>query len=184
MSLYIIRAMSLIIFMACILLPAFGQRATTCGSDPNVNGYSTIEDINLDMQELLVNNTDGNNDGTNSSVFTLCPRTSFSAESGPLVPLLNDTIILCGETGDIGDECTFEGGDVQILLEGELRNVTIQGIGFQGFTGTSIAAYASTASTVVFANCRWTVSMKPFLSSYCKCPELTNDADAIIFRIS
>lgn len=158
---------SLLIFLACILVPAFGQRSSACDTDPDVVGYSTIEDMNLDMQDLVANMTEGDN------VFRLCPRTVFNVIE-PLTPVLNNTIFGCGENNSVEDECVFDGGSVQVLIADILENVSFEGLTFQNFNETSIGAFAPRTSVVAFTNCSWTVSLYCFrkcVVRFCLYPE-------------
>ena len=155
---------SLLIFLACILVTVVGQRSSVCDTDPDVVGYSTIEDMNLDMQDLVANMTDGDN------VFRLCPRTIFIVTE-PLTPIVNNTIFTCGVNNSVEDECVFDGGSEQVLIEAILENVSFEGLTFQNFNETSIGAFAPTTSVVTFTNCIWTVSMccseNVFVASVC-----------------
>lgn len=164
---FLYRTTSLLIFLACILFPAFGQRSSVCDTDPDVVGYSTIEDMNLDMQDLIVNVTDGDN------VFRLCPRTVFNVTE-PLTPILNNSIFACGVNNSVENECVFDGGSVQVLIEEILENVSFEGLTFQNFNETSIGAFAPTTSVVRLTNCIWTVSLYCFgkcVVLFCLYPE-------------
>jgi hypothetical protein len=108
--------------------------------------------MNLDMQDLVANMTDGDN------VFRLCPRTVFNATE-PLTPILNNTIFACGVNSSVEDECVFDGGSVQVLIEEILANVSFEGLTFRNFNETSIGAFAPTTSVVTFTSCLWTVSL-------------------------
>lgn len=153
---------SLLIFLACTLVTVFGQRSSVCDTDPDVVGYSTIEDMNLDMQDLVGDN-----------VFRQFPWTIFIVTE-PLTPIVNNTIFTCGVNNSVEDECVFDGGSEQVLIEAILENVSFEGLTFQNFNETSIGAFAPTTSVVTFTNCIWTVSVCCFrkcVSRFCLYPE-------------
>lgn len=147
------RRIYLRVSLACVLFSiASGQsRTQECFGEGSIEGYKTIEDINLDMEDILM---DGSVPGPYE--FRLCPITTFSVTE-PLRPLLSDCNFVCGAGGE-EEGCIIDGGDEQVVLEGNLFNITFQGIGFQSFQNTSVAARASGNSTVLFDQCDWTVS--------------------------
>ena len=152
-----------------ILCPVVAQGP--CSSDSSVTGYSSISDLNTDMDVELARIEAG---GTPASSyrFILCPDTVFDTSSTPLRPLLDGALFQCGENGSRDNQCTFEGGDVQILIEDSttpgypLRQVAFTGITFVDFksndeeTGTSVAAEASARTTATFEDVSWSVSRK------------------------
>jgi hypothetical protein len=147
MKRFLSNTTTLLIFM----VPVFGQRASNCSMDRDLVGYSTIQDINLDMQEFVANTTGGEN------VFRLCPRTVFNV-SEPLMPILSNATFACGSNNSVEDECIFDGGSVQVMIGDISTNVTFKGLTFRNFSETSIRAFAPKDSVVEFANCIWTVS--------------------------
>ena len=139
-----------------------------CRADPSVVGYSSIAQLNRDMLVEQQRIADG---GTpqDSYLFTLCPFTDFDVTSGPLLPLLDNSMFLCGASGDVGDECTLTGGTAQVRIQDStvpgfpLATVSFTGLTFSGFTtnaagtGASIQAVASTTTTATFTDVRWQV---------------------------
>lgn len=149
------RTANLPFLLTCISLltsKASSQRIQQCFDQGDIVGYTSIEDINLDMEDIVMNGTI-----TGPYQFTLCPLSSFDVVE-PLRPLLSNTTFVCG-TGGVGESCTITGGAQQVVLEGDITGVRLFGIDFENFSNASIAASASGNSTVRLEQCRWRVSM-------------------------
>lgn len=146
---------SLLVLLFCIaiIMPTTNSqqsRQVDCPlQDDVVTGYESIEDMNLDMQDISMNVT-----SSGPYEFVLCPDTTFTIAAEPLRPLLNDCAFVCA-----AEACVFDGGEEQVVLEGDLFNVTFEGIEFQNFANTSIYGKASSNSTVLFDRCTWSVSI-------------------------
>ena len=149
------RTASLLLLLACISLraqKASGQRIQECFEQGSIVGYTSIEDINLDMEDIVMNGTIAG-----PYQFTLCPLSTFEVVE-PLRPLLSNSVFVCG-TGSVGESCTITGGTQQVVLEGDVNDVTLFGLDFENFSNASIAASASGNSTVRLEQCRWRVSI-------------------------
>lgn len=142
------------------------QRIGPCPSDDATFGYSTLEDIRLDIQDEV---TRISNDGAAPQppyIYPLCPQQQFSFQDGdaifpPLEPVLDQSLFVCGVDGT-GMGCEFVGGQIQFLFSQETAlsviNVTFQGISFNGFTETSMEMQGSRDAVMVeFENCSWSV---------------------------
>lgn len=154
------------LLLTCITLftsKASGQRIQQCFDQGDIVGYTSIEDINLDMEDIVMNGTI-----TGPYQFTLCPITTFEVVE-PLRPLLSNSTFVCG-AGGVEEGCIITGGEQQVVLEGDLMDVTLFGITFENFENVSIAASASANSTLLVEQCRWRVStvsgMKHSISMY------------------
>jgi len=161
------RTASLLALLVCTILSAALAQSRTqeCFGDGSIEGYKTIEDMNLDMEDIVTNGTlDG------GYTFRFCPITRFDVVE-PLRPILNDTLFVCGAGGE-EEGCILSGGTEQVTLEGDLFNVTFLGMVFQNFTNTSVSASASGNSTVLFDRCRWSVRIhesRVLLALLCDC---------------
>ena len=76
---------------------AFTRAAQCAAPDEGIVGYSTIDALNLDMEDelsrILVDEGDR---PTTDYIMTLCPG-SISAELGPLKPILDKVVFMCTE---------------------------------------------------------------------------------------
>lgn len=175
----LLRRIRFLALMICIFVSSVSSqtRSQDCFGAGSIQGYKSIEDLNLDMQDIVAS---GN--VTGSFVFTFCPITTFFVVE-PLRPLLSDTLFVCGAGGSPNEECIFDGGQQQVVLEGDLFNVTIFGVDFQNFENTSILGNASTNSTVLFDRCNWRRFLSPFVVDIVPdSPE--NDAMIMVIRES
>lgn len=135
-----------------------------CPQDTALQGYTTITQINRDMQAEL-DLIAGGQPAQMGYTFTLCPDTAFDATEMALTPLLNNATFVCGRSGSSGDNCLIFGGQEQIRIESSTdASVPIEVVGFFGlsfvnFTGTAVAARASSATTANFLDARFLVSV-------------------------
>jgi hypothetical protein len=152
--------------VAFTLLIAFqvtAQSAVDCPNAPGLEGYTSIAAINADMQTELSRIRNGGLP-EDSYTFTMCPNLVFDTSSVALLPVLSNSMFVCGEMGDVGDDCVLFGGDEQIRIEDStvsgyvLERLTFAGLTFADFGGTSIAALASSTTSATFTNSLWTVS--------------------------
>lgn len=135
---------------------AFAQtRTQECFQSRSIEGYKSIEDMNLDMQDIVMKGTI-----SGPYTFTFCPLSTFIVDE-PLRPLLSDSSFVCGTGDDATESCVVRGGQQQVVLQGYLFNVTFKGLDFDNFQNTSVTGNASTNSTALFDRCRWRVSFKP-----------------------
>jgi hypothetical protein len=136
---------------------------TACPNQPSTQGYSSIAAINAAMNADLASIASGKAP-TPPYVFTLCPGTTFDASQTALLPVLSGAVFRCGDSGALSNNCIISGGTTQVSITDSttpgytLQSLQFQGITFEGFTGTSIAALAGNATTASFSDCSWTVS--------------------------
>lgn len=150
----------------------FPPSAQPCPSgDISEPGYTSIEALTEDMNSE-VNRIREGGEPQDTYFLILCPSTTFSTESGPLIPILDGVTFSCGDSGSITQGCVFSGGDENIRIEDsevkgyQLEAMNFKGITFEGFTGDSIISRATArteAPGLVFSDCIWQVRLKAYL---------------------
>jgi hypothetical protein len=132
-----------------------------CPSNPELRGYTSVEDLNADIQtEFLRITTDGGSQ-QDSYFLLLCPDTTFSTEDVELMPKLNKATFSCGESGDVNQNCIFSGGEENVRvrnpgIEGFVFDtMSFVGITFQEFTDQSISLRGAAPTETVFIDCVW-----------------------------
>lgn len=131
----------------------FQQNVVVCRNADGVMGYESIAGINEDMMRELALLA-GGKQPESSYRLILCPNTVFDASNATLTPLLNNVMFLCGENGSRENGCEFRGGTAQVAIEDSIidahkvNTVSIMGLTFTGFTGTSIGGGGSSNVTV------------------------------------
>lgn len=130
--------------------------------------FTTLGAINSEMQTELARIQNGAT-AQESYVYNMCANTFFDAMSEPLQPVLNNAMFVCGDNGSRSNRCVVVGGSQQVMIMDSfvsgypLQEVHFLGITFSGFEtdnqmeGTSIAAFASSATTATFSECTWEV---------------------------
>lgn len=154
-----------------LLLSAPTSRAQTfarqvaCPTDASITGYTSLEDLNLDMGEERDRIASG---GTPSPEynFNLCsdPDTIYDASRGNEINVvLDNTNIFCGGLGASNPSCIVEGGQLQVRIENSevdgypIESAFFQGLTFRDFRGRSIAFLANTPTQANFEDCIWQV---------------------------
>jgi hypothetical protein len=126
-----------------VVVESFGRQIGPAQCNDGITaGYMDIADLRSD---LLTKNGD--------SVVTLCPDAAFDLTVEPLT-ISQSVILKCGEDGSFLNNCTFDGGDHQIIVEGDLASIEFQGLTFQFSEQTSVSILA-TDSSVTFFDCLW-----------------------------
>ena len=151
------------IFQVKAQQPAF-TRQVTCPQNPNITGYTTINAMNLDMQDELTRIAKGGARPPGGYIMNLCPGI-FDATSGPLTPILDGVVFTCGgPNSPPGALCEINGSAQQVNIGDStipgyaINSITFQGITFNGFSrGYSINMQASSPTVVTFQNCVWQV---------------------------
>jgi hypothetical protein len=110
--------------------------------DGETMGYTDITELRND---LLIPEGEG--------VFTLCPDSVFDLTAEPLT-VSHSVVLKCGENGSFFDNCIFEGGKNQVIIEGDLAFIEFHGLIFQLSNQTSILIVAND-SFVTFSECLW-----------------------------
>jgi hypothetical protein len=140
---------------------AFTRAAPCAAPDDGIVGYSTIDALNLDMEDELSRIVDdGGAIPTNDYIMTLCPG-SISAQLGPLRPILDKVVFMCTD----GTECAIdESTTQQVLIQDSaeagytIRSITFMGVTFSGFSGGVSSSVQATEQTVVsYVNSDWQV---------------------------
>lgn len=129
-------------------------------------GYSSIARLNADMGAEL-SRIEGGEQPREMYNFNLCSDTEFDASSdGPILPVLDNTFIMCGPDGSSSNSCLVRGGMRQLeifdsrLPSYEVGTVTIMGVEFSEFKNQSVSAQASSPATVNFRDTKWTVRIR------------------------
>jgi hypothetical protein len=144
----------------------FPPSTENCPQEPDLNGYTSIQALNQDMDMELQRISDGGELPPGQAyVLPLCPRTTFGFDAATvLLPILNRVTFQCGLSGDNEERCVFTGGDEQVRIEDTAVSgypfnfVFFMGVTFEGFQQRSIAAVGSAPTQVTFMNCLWQVS--------------------------
>jgi hypothetical protein len=113
--------------------PAF-SRAAACVPANGIVGYSTIDALNSDMDDVLSRIIDsGGAIPTDDYIMTLCPG-SITFSSGPLRPTLDRVVFTCPD----GLRCNIDGdSNPQVrILDSPDPDYTINAITFTGVTFT------------------------------------------------
>ena len=182
-------------FLCCCIQPVQAQtptpaaftRAAPCENNPAIIGYSTIADLNADMQDEL----DLINIGTSQIrpaeepyFLSLCPGVTFDMRGPtPITPVLNNVHVVCGGNGsgsggpnsnfnnNLPEEaCILDRSGQQLLIQD--IDTTIEGYRLDSFTITQVtfndfrrgastsitAGSAGLPATITFNNCIWQVS--------------------------
>ena len=143
--------------------PAYGQsssftRTAACENEPSLTGYSSITDLNDDMQaelDAINNGTIVPSDTDPPYTFTICPGLTFDMRGPtPIVPVLNNVIINCGGPDSVNPECILDRsaqqmliGDINTNIDGYgLQSITLNGITFNDFRRDTAVQITTTAA--------------------------------------
>jgi hypothetical protein len=115
--------------------------------DGVTTGYNNAADLRADL--LII---------AGAREFTLCPSTVFDLSVDPLV-ISHSVILRCGDataaaSGENSINCILEGGENQIIVEGDISIIELYGLTFQTSTHMSVQV-TTTDSIITFTNCRW-----------------------------
>lgn len=147
---------------------SFQPTTAPCPSNSNIQAYTSVEDINADMDTEVQRIADGGSPPDSYSIV-FCPDMTFDTSQVELMPKLNLATFTCGETGDVNGNCIFSGGSQNIRV----RDVGIDGYIFEtmSFVGFTFQAFTSQAlnlrgigTEAVFRNCVWQVSLVSFVN--------------------
>jgi hypothetical protein len=103
------------------------------------------------------------NDNTGGR-FVICSNTTFQLQDYPdpqITPLQvfgSNITVQCGYTGSREENCTVDGGALQIKIRNTVRDIRFVGLTFTGSTMLSIQAEATPDSLAHFVDCAWMVS--------------------------
>jgi hypothetical protein len=137
----------------------FEPTVAPCSSDSTITGYTSIEDINSDIDTEL-GRIEAGEAPQEMYFLTLCPGT-FDVSSGPLLPRLDQASFSCAGTGNSDDGCIFSGGTEVIRIEDSsiegyiINSINFLGITFTAFTGYSVELLASAPTEAIFMDCLW-----------------------------
>lgn len=163
---------SILLVVLNLSIRSFAQKSGRCQRDENVIGYSSLADINDDMQTELTR-ISGGGEPSESYTFRLCPNTVFDASQTPLTPLLSNAAFVCGADGNRNNNCIVIGGSEQVrIVDSRVPNYVLEKITFLGLTfaefrgndaatGTCVSAVANFQTSAVFLDVSFTVCEKP-----------------------
>lgn len=139
----------------------------SCPSDPSMSGFKSVRDLNLFMLTVW-NYINQGGEIDPPFFFVLCPNTDFSDDV--ILPMLNDTWIICGQDGISTNNCTMKNETHVAIIPREypgvktesLEQVNFFGLTFSESTDVSIAAYGSASAWAYFHDCHWTRNIGNF----------------------
>jgi hypothetical protein len=139
----------------------FQPSTAPCPSNPELTGYTSVEDLNADLDTEFLRITTDVGSQEDSYFLLLCPDTTFSTADVDLLPTLNKATFSCGESGDVNQNCIFSGGKQNIRVrdpdtEGFIFDtMSFVGITFQEFEEQSISLRGRAPTETVFIDCVW-----------------------------
>lgn len=163
------RRIFLAVYVSCwVLETGFGQfpSAAPCPDAAQIQGYTSVADINSDMaeelREIVEENKPQNQGGYD---YLLCPSTTLDV-GDPLLPVLDNVRFICGENGAVTDQCILSGGSQQIVIQNPenvdnsfvFNLVSFVGVTFENFSQRSLSLEADAPLQASFLNCVWQVS--------------------------
>lgn len=86
-----------------------------------------------------------------TSVFVLCPMSTFDLDGSEPLSLRSDTTILCGVDGSLSNSCIINGGTTHFVGNREIVNASVKGVTMVGASGTAVVLKHS--GDVTFENC-------------------------------
>lgn len=149
-----------------------------CPTDDSLMGYTSIKDINLDIQRATNLVTSQSHVPPEKYVYTICPNTILNGES-QLSPVLHNSHFICGRYGHSSDNCHIKHGMTQVLIidtdvqpypRPEAKNeksdfdptrrlFVFRGLTFSNSKDVSVAAVASSTTFAEFYDCHWKVGV-------------------------
>ena len=140
---------------------AFTPTVSACLNSDGDTGYATIPDMNADIQReyaLIL----GGKTPEPSYQFVLCPNTDLDGGNETLVPLLDNSMFLCGNDGT-SSGCGISGGEVQVNIgrpvDGthSVTAVSFVGVDFKGFSSAAISGDGVKNTTVTISQSSFSV---------------------------
>lgn len=158
----------------------FEQTVNECPSSTNTVGYTSLDAINLDMENEFVYLKNGG-ESRAPYVFVLCPNTTYDASATSLLPMLSDSVIICGYNGNVRDDCILSGGEIQVVVNDHSTDITTKkaindirfiGITFSNFTNSALSGNASFETSVKIIGARFQVRVTFHNICCCTCTHL------------
>lgn len=144
---------------------AFTPSIVACANSDGDTGYESIAEMNTDIQEELALLFTGKTPEA-SYEFVLCPNTALDMGNETLIPLLDNSMFLCGAQGT-STGCVLAGGELQVGIAEPIdpihtmTSVSFIGISFQGFTEAAIAGDGIRNTTVTVSQSSFAVGTTP-----------------------
>lgn len=140
----------------------FQRTVRECDNSPGTIGYSSITDMNVDIEREIELLASGKKPDS-AYLFILCPETEIDVGDTSLTPMLDNSIFACGENGK-PKGCVFKGGKIQVNIprsvEGghNMQSVSFMGVSFQGFSHAAISGDAGSTTEVTLSHVEFSVS--------------------------
>jgi len=140
----------------------FPNQAVACPTEPTTTGYTSLSDLNQDIQTELDNIANGTTDPpTNGYTIFICPQTLLDTSTDNFRPQLPGSLrLLCGASGSSNNNCVFQGGEENLRVRNPTERLHMNGFSFTQFTRASINFRANAPSIALFEDCVWEVSGK------------------------
>ena len=144
------------------------QTPIACPGNPDMEGFTTIKDLNFFMFSVWTFINEGGQLQP-PFFFTLCPNTVYSDDY--IFPILNDTWIICGDTGASSNNCTLTNETHIVILPHDYEEATTEsleqvnffGLTMKESTEVSVAGYGSPEGWAYFYDCHWEVRLRKHL---------------------
>ena len=118
-----------------------------CPGAPDIeNGLATAQDLNCQIQY------DWNQGDLEPPIYRLCPNTIYSV-TDVIEIMLSNTQLLCGNSGELSDNCIISGGSNEQIAVRNLESVSIRGITFQT-DNVQVSVYHE-GGTLFIQDCQW-----------------------------
>lgn len=142
------------------------QSVENCANSPGTIGYTSIANINLDIEQEAGRVSEGALP-LPLYIYPLCPEETLVFNEGdiPIRPAFENSSFVCGNIGE-GNNCVIQGGATQVQIDNQfapvgsiLNGLNFVGITFAGFSGTSFGIFGQSENVeVAIRNCDFMVS--------------------------
>ena len=159
---------TLLLLLGWICFEGDSQRISPCPGTPGSDGYLTIQDIALDIQDE-VGRIEKGGFPLPSYNYAICPKAKlqFNESDLPIAAAFDGTSFTCGDDNS-GSGCEIHGGDTQFVISEEnlvsksgkaaIMAISFKGIVFSGFSKSAITiAGAEEVVSVSVLDCKFVV---------------------------
>lgn len=144
-----------------------------CPNLPGLIAYNSVDELNCAMESEAAAVTAGFPIRSPPYRYILCPNTSFDVTIRSIEPVINETVIQCGESGELEEDCVVRGDgtvadiDLSLIKARRYTENSVWPVAFQmyvrgiKFVGNNNAAAPSVAATALegneatFRQCQW-----------------------------
>jgi hypothetical protein len=147
-------------------------RQVECPNDPSIMGYTSIGDLNTDMEAELARIAEAGVIPDMDYILNICPSDDPYSDRDPIVPI-DRAQIFCGGPAAVDATCIIDGSNTQVLVEDltveglpdyRINEVLFQGITFNDFNQRAIQLTAAAPAVATFVNCIFQVSSRRIYS--------------------